>query len=101
MTKYISCSRGHKKFIDDDEHIKTDFGYNRLNIRYKQYVKCRTYQAQYRGKHREELREKQQEYYNNVKEEPNKQKMEYDKVYHSEKDEGNICGKTITRKNNV
>ena len=53
------------KFLNDDEHIKTDFGYDRLNIRYKQCVKCRTYQAEYRAKHREEFREPQKEHYNN------------------------------------
>ena len=31
------------KFINDDEHIKNDFGYNRLNERYKQCVRCRTH----------------------------------------------------------
>ena len=30
--KYISCSRCHMKFINDDERIKTDLGYDRLNI---------------------------------------------------------------------
>ena len=57
--KYIVCSKCKMKLFNDDEHIKTDFGYNRLNIRYKQCVKCRTYQAEYRGKHREELQEEQ------------------------------------------
>ena len=35
-----------KKSIDDDEHIKTDFGYDRLNIRYKTCVKCTKYNAE-------------------------------------------------------
>ena len=39
---YIVCTRCHKKFINDEEHTKTDFGYNGLNIRYKNCVKCRT-----------------------------------------------------------
>ena len=33
MTEYINCSRFHTIFIND-EHIKTDFGYNKLNIKY-------------------------------------------------------------------
>ena len=37
--KYINCSRCHMKSINDDEHRSTDFGYNRLNIRYKQCVR--------------------------------------------------------------
>ena len=41
INKYIKCSRCHMKFINDDEHIKNDFGYNRLNERYKNCIKCR------------------------------------------------------------
>ena len=41
--KYIICSKCHMKYINDDEHIKHDFGYNRLNERYKNCMKCRTY----------------------------------------------------------
>ena len=41
--KYIACSSWYKRCINDDEHIKTDIGYNRLNIRYKNCVKCRTW----------------------------------------------------------
>ena len=40
--KYIKCSKCKCKYINDDEHIKADFGYNRLNERYKTCVKCRT-----------------------------------------------------------
>ena len=87
INKYIKCSRCHMKFINDDEHIKNDFGYNRLNERYKQCVRCRTFR-----------RAKQKEYYYEHKEELNKKKMEYDKVYHSEKIECSICGNTMTRK---
>ena len=90
--------RCHMKFINDDEHIKNDFGYNRLNERYKQCVRCRTKRTEYREAHRDELREKQKEYYYEHKEELNKKKMEYDKVYHSEKIECSICGNTMTRK---
>ena len=39
--KYIICSRCNCKYINDDEHIKIDFGYTRLNERYKCCVKCR------------------------------------------------------------
>ena len=42
MIEYVKCSRCHKQFINDDEHIKTDFGYNTLNIRYKNCVQCGT-----------------------------------------------------------
>ena len=39
--KYIKCSSCKCKYINDDEHIKTDFGYNRLNERFKTCVTCR------------------------------------------------------------
>ena len=42
MPEYINSSRCHMKFINDDEQIKKDFGYNRLNMRHKQCVRCRT-----------------------------------------------------------
>ena len=38
---YIKCSRCTCKYINDDEHIKKDFGYNRLNERFKTCSKCR------------------------------------------------------------
>ena len=45
--KYIKCSRCKMKYINDDEHIKNDFGYNRLNERHKTCAKCRCKQKQY------------------------------------------------------
>ena len=39
--KYIKCSKCRCKYINDDEHIKNDFEYNRLNERFKCCVKCR------------------------------------------------------------
>ena len=41
IDKYIKCSRCKCKYINDNEHIKHDFGYNRLEERYKTCVKCR------------------------------------------------------------
>ena len=40
--KYIKCSKCKCKYINNDEHIKTDFGYNRLNKQYKTCMKCKT-----------------------------------------------------------
>ena len=104
MTEYINCSRCHMKFINDDEHIKTDFGYNRLNIRYKQCVRCRTKNTEYRNNNIEHARKMEKIYYENNKE---KQK-EYSKTYYdnhkekviaqqSEKIECSICKSLITR----
>ena len=36
-----TCSRCKCKYINDNEHIKHDFGYTRLEERYKTCVKCR------------------------------------------------------------
>ena len=63
---YIKCSRCHMKFINDDEHIKPDFGYNRLNVRYKQCVRCRTsrreHDQKYTQTNRDKIRESQKKY---------------------------------------
>ena len=39
--KYIKCSACKCKYLNKDEYIKTDFGYNRLGERFKTCVKCR------------------------------------------------------------
>ena len=39
--QYIKCSNCKCKYINDEDHIKIDFGYNRLNVQYKCCVKCR------------------------------------------------------------
>ena len=45
--KYIKCSKCRCKFLNDAEHIKYDFGYNRLNERYKTCTTCRSKNQQY------------------------------------------------------
>ena len=47
-SKYIKCSKCWCKYINDDEHIKQDFGYNRLEKRYKTCVKCRGRSREYK-----------------------------------------------------
>ena len=39
--KYIICSKCRSKYINDEEHITKDFGYTRLEERYKTCVRCR------------------------------------------------------------
>ena len=34
-TNYTKCSACKCKYINDDEHIKKDFGFNRLEVQYK------------------------------------------------------------------
>ena len=41
IDKFIKCVKCHCKYFNDDEHIKTDFGFTRLGQRYKSCVKCR------------------------------------------------------------
>ena len=56
--KHIKCSNCKCKFINDDEHIETDFGYNRLNERYKTCVRCRAKQRAYAEANKESINEK-------------------------------------------
>ena len=46
--KYIKCSQCNCKYINDEDSINTNFGYTRLNERYKTCCKCRTKHTQYR-----------------------------------------------------
>ena len=39
--KYFICSNCKCKYINDEEHINKDFGYTRLEERYKTCVRCR------------------------------------------------------------
>ena len=39
--QYIVCSNCKCKYIHDEEHISTDFGYTRLEVRYLTCVKYR------------------------------------------------------------
>ena len=45
LDKYVKCSKCKCKYINDDENIEKDFGYNRLKIKYKTCVKCRNKSA--------------------------------------------------------
>ena len=45
--KYIKCSACKCKYLNKDEYIKTDFGYNRLGERFKICMKCRDRRNEY------------------------------------------------------
>ena len=47
--KYIKCATCKCKYINDDENRKEEFGFNRLNEKFKTCVKCR-------GRHRGHVR---------------------------------------------
>jgi len=81
--KYIKCSKCRCKYINSDDSIKKDFGYNRLNERFKTCVKCRSksreYSKLYQETHKEEIAERKQDYM--------KQYYQENKAYYKE------CGK--------
>jgi len=54
---YIKRTHCKCKYINDDEHIKTDFGYNILNERYKTCANCRVKQRAYVEANRERINE--------------------------------------------
>ena len=56
--EYIMCSQCKCKYLNNDEHIKTDFGYTRLNKRFKTCYKCR----ERRKPASEETKAKQKQY---------------------------------------
>ena len=75
--KYIICSGCRSKYINDEEHINTDFGYTILEMIYKTCVKCRA-RKQIKSKvYHETHPEKTKEHYETHKEEA----KEYDKQY--------------------
>ena len=77
---YIVCSNCKCKYINDEEHINKDFGYTRLEMRYKTCVKCRARKQINNKVYHEKHPEKAKEYYEAHKEEA----KEYDKQYREE-----------------
>ena len=64
--KYIICSKCKCNYINDEEHISTDFGYTRLEEGYKTCNKCRarskSRNKKYYDIHKEELKECNKKY---------------------------------------
>ena len=98
--KYTKCSKCRCKYINDDEHIKKEFGYNRLEERFKTCVKCRTYSRQqnkeYRQEHQAEItentRDYRKQYYQDNKEQHRKAMKGYrDKQLNTQVDENHKC----------
>ena len=103
---YIICSKCRSKYINDEEHIANDFGYTRLEERYKTCVRCRgrnkvnckTYAdnhkeeiKEYSKKHREEHLEESKQYReNNID-----RLREYDRARSKVKTVYEICGKEV------
>ena len=68
MSEHIKCSNCKCKFINVNENIDIDFGYNRLGERYKCCVKCRDRTKQKRSDNREQILERKKQCYHNNKE---------------------------------
>ena len=60
--EYIKCSACKCKYINDYDHIKIDFGYTRLEERYKCCIRCRGLKKVYYDSHHESLRPKRETY---------------------------------------
>ena len=54
--KYIKCSKCWCKCIHDDEHIKQDLGYSRLEERFETCVKCRGRSSKHKTVYQESRR---------------------------------------------
>ena len=67
--KHTICSKCKCKYINDEEHISTDFGYTRLEERYLTCVKCRANAKIHRNTYYEQHKEDTQEYNNKYYEE--------------------------------
>ena len=87
--KYIICSGCTCKYINDEEHISNDFGYTRLEMRYKTCVRCRVRSKINNKTFLEKHPEKNKEYYEAHKEEAkerNKQHRQNNKEHYLEYD---------------
>ena len=111
---YQFCSGCNKKYINDEEHIKQDFGYNRLTIRYKSCIQCKARYLKHRESHREERSENSKTYYqenkdiildkrriyrdNNKDKIIEKSKIYYEKVKEQRKEMSycELCGAHVT-----
>jgi hypothetical protein len=98
--KYIKCSKCRCKYINDDEHIKNDFGYNRLNERFKTCVVCRarnrvndkTYRSIHQAEITERTRDYRKQYFQDHKEQYQERYKQYrERQLNKEVDDNNRC----------
>ena len=96
---YLFCSGCSMKYINDEENIKQDFGYTRLNIRYKSCIQCRARYLKHRESHIEERRENSRTYYQENKDMILEKKRIYrdnNKEKEMEKTKCNVCGSIVS-----
>ena len=65
--KYITCTRCKCKYINDDAHIQTDFGFTRLGERLKTCTTCREKRHGYYKRYNREHNEQNKQYYQDNK----------------------------------
>ncbi len=87
--KYIKCSTCKCKYINDNAHILNDFGYNRLDERYKCCMKCREYKKTYNEINHETIYQNRQIY--------NKKNRDKINAYNFGKIECESCGHKVCR----
>ena len=75
-TKYIKCCCCKCKYIDDDNHMKIHFGYNKLNERYKTCLKCREKKQEYNNNNYDKILEYKKQYYLNNKDKIHEQRQQ-------------------------
>ena len=84
--KYIKCSKCKMKYINDKEHIKSDFGYNRLGEQFKCCIKCgainREYTRKWYEKNKDTIIADKKQHYNEHREQILKYSLERDKKKH-------------------
>ena len=111
--RYIKCTRCKCKYINDDEHIKIDFGFTRLGERLKTCNICRTkrlqYNKDYYNQNKDKILENMVKYNQEHKEEMKQQNKEYrerniDRLREYDKARNkkavcDKCGKEICKRN--
>ena len=95
--KYIICSKCKCKYIIDEEHISTDFGYTRLEERYKTCKKCRAI-SKISGKiYYDNHKGKRKEYSNKYKEEHKEETKAYDILIYLDKKVCPNCNREVVK----
>ena len=96
--QYIKCSSCKCKYINDDDHIKKDFGYNRLNVRFKTCVTCREKNRLHTKAYRDTHQAEGKQYYQDNKEHLAQLNKQYrDKQFGTEVDDNHKCCKRCTK----
>ena len=87
--KYIKCSKCRCKYHNNDDNIKSDFGYTRLGERYKTCIKCRKTRLDNYDKYKEYANEYGQQYYKDHRE----QVLAYHRARSKLRIDCDVCGK--------